>query len=277
MCPISILVYSISLHSISIYNWVDTLFWGENQSPTALVKHKKQVPSRLPRVNAQVLEINVKLTESNTNQSGSMFAHPMEVLSQPSPWHQEAMQASPSRHDSLPIASQEGWAPGLVATGDVMVFHSLQRKRGTLLVGFFCLLIFHLLKVAHHVSTFVVLQLFIFLSQYICSPFQDLTTLLQSLRLLMRSSVAHVRQCAMFFLHNRNSSIWGFFLGCSKIWMMGNPVDTPKFGRYEPWFPLKNSLQSTHHNWGHGGDVLDPRDAFLALQKHHRLPGYPPH
>lgn len=53
--------------------------------------------------------------------------------------------------------------------------------------------------------------------------------------------VRQLHMCASapcFFLHNRNSSIWGFFLGCSKIWMMGNPVDTPKFGRYEPWFPL---------------------------------------
>ena len=60
----------------------------------------------------------------------------------------------------------------------------------------FGLFLFHLFKAARHVSKFVVLQLFIFLAKFICSLFKDLTTLLQSLRLLMCSSLAHLRHGA---------------------------------------------------------------------------------
>ena len=93
-----------------------------------------------------------------------------------------------------------------------------------------------------------------------------------------RFSTSHLHMCTMFFLHNGNSSILGSFLGCSKIWMMGNPVDTPKFGGYEPWFPCDIPSKSTHHfPWGHGGEVFNARDVLLGLQEFNHIPGYPTH
>ena len=134
----------------------------------------KQVPSPLPWVHAQVLENDVRLTQSNTNQSGSMFAHPMEVLSQPSPWRQLRPPASPNQLEALLAASPQGLAPGPVATRHVLVFIRSKEKWDPTCWNFgFGLFLFHLLKAAHHVSTFVVLQLFIFLAKFICSLFKS--------------------------------------------------------------------------------------------------------
>ena len=157
----------------------------------------KQVPSRLPWVHAQVLENDVRLTQSNTNQSGSMFAHPMEVLSQPSPWRQKATPASPNRLEALSAASQEGLAPGLVATRHVLVFIRSKEKVGLYLLEFWfwfvsfssfqgCSSCFYICgSAAVHLSC----QIHMFSFQI-----KDLTTLLQSLCLLMCSSVTHQRQ-----------------------------------------------------------------------------------
>ena len=134
----------------------------------------KQVPSRLPWVHALVLEIDFRPAQSNTNQSGSTLAGMYHDVSsrlfrlipkwsfsyfilQPGPGH---LGRSPSATCRCPawVASRVQLAPGLVAASDVLVFHLLQRKSGTLLAGILVLtcFFFHLLKPAHHASTFVV-------------------------------------------------------------------------------------------------------------------------
>ena len=156
----------------------------------------KQVPSPLPWVHAQVLENDVRLTQSNTNQSGSMFAHPMEVLSQPSPWRQLRPPASPNQLEALLAASPQGLAPGPVATRHVLVFIRSKEKVGPYLLEFWfwfvsfssfkeCSSCFYICGSAVvHLSC----QIHMFSFQI-----KDLTTLLQSLRLLMCSSVTHLR------------------------------------------------------------------------------------
>lgn len=136
----------------------------------------------------------------------------------------------------------------------------------------FDLFLFHLLNAAHHVSTFVVLQLFIFLAKFICSLFKSKISP-RFFNLCVYWCVRKLHICAMFFLHNGNSSIWGSFLGC---WMMGNLVDTPKIGGREPWFPFDIPLKSTHHlPWGQGSEVFDARNALLAAKELHHLLGTP--
>ena len=181
---------------------------------------------------------------------------------QPGPGH---LGRSPSATCRCPawVASRVQLAPGLVAASDVLVFHLLQRKSGTLLAGILVLtcFFFHLLKPAHHASTFVVLQLFILLARFICSLFTDFTTFLHV-------SFAHMRH--VLFTQWKLEH-FRFFFGMFQDWWE-NLVDTLKFGGYEPWFPFGIPSKSTHHfPWGHGGEVLNARDVLLGLQEF----GYP--